>query len=79
MLSESELVALHKEVEAAAGRLYAEIASMDFETRVRAGVQVYYVDWVAPYARAAGLWENEVEEQVPTEWRDDMFTELKGS
>lgn len=62
LLSQSELVELHQEVEAAAGRLYAEIASMDFETRVRAGVQVYYVDWIAPYARAAGLWERFVDD-----------------
>lgn len=62
LLSPDELVTLRGEVEAASGRLYAEIAAMTFEERVRAGVQVYYVDWVAPFARAAGLWDKFVNE-----------------
>lgn len=62
LLSEDELVSLQTEVEAASGRLYSKIAAMPFKDKVMAGVQVYYVDWVAPFARATGLWDKFVNE-----------------
>ena len=42
----------------AADRLERRIATMPRRDRVMAGAQVYYIDPVAPFARAAGIWDS---------------------
>ena len=41
----------------ATDRLYRRIASMPKRDKIIAGAQVYYSEFVAPFARAAGVWE----------------------
>jgi hypothetical protein len=41
----------------ASGRLYRRIASMPKRDKIIAGAQVYYSEFVVPFARAAGVWE----------------------
>jgi hypothetical protein len=41
----------------ATDRLYRRIASMPKRDKITAGAQVYYSEFVAPVARAAGVWE----------------------
>lgn len=64
LLDEADLEILRSQVERASGRLYGRIAGMSFREKVMAGVQVYYVDWVAPFARAAGLWDKFVDDMA---------------
>lgn len=46
----------------ASTRLYARIASMPRRDKVFAGAQVYYTDFILPFARAAGVWDTLVDE-----------------
>ena len=43
-------------------RLYNRISRMTDREKIMAGAQVYYTEFVAPIARAAGLWDRFVEE-----------------
>ncbi|MGH9001410.1 MAG: PEP-utilizing enzyme [Acidimicrobiia bacterium] len=43
--------------EKASAKLYRRIAAMSRRDRIMAGVQVYYADFIVPYARRAGLWD----------------------
>jgi len=48
--------------ETASAKLYKRIASMPARDKVMAGAQVYYTEFVAPFARAAGVWDEFVDE-----------------
>ncbi|MCW3039793.1 MAG: PEP-utilizing enzyme mobile domain [Solirubrobacterales bacterium] len=43
-------------------RLYPHIAGMSKREKIMAGAKVYYTDFLLPYARAAGVWDQLVEE-----------------
>lgn len=43
-------------------RLYRRIASMPKRDKIMAGAQVYYAEFVAPFARLAGVWDQMVDE-----------------
>lgn len=58
LLSDAELATLGKQAETAAGRLYPRIAGMSDREKILAGARVYYTDFVAPVAKAAGVWED---------------------
>lgn len=56
-INDAEMSDLLSRVDQAASRLYTRIAGMSYREKIMAGVRVYYADWVAPLARAAGIWE----------------------
>jgi hypothetical protein len=62
VLDESQLADLTARSDAAAARLYPRIAEMSDRDKIMAGVRVYYTDFIAPFARAAGLWDTMVNE-----------------
>jgi hypothetical protein len=62
LLDEAELADLLDRSNSAAGQLYPRIAGMSDREKIMAGVRVYYTDFVAPFARAAGLWDKMVNE-----------------
>jgi hypothetical protein len=60
---EAEIRAILAECDDASGRLYRRIAAMPPRDKVMAGAQVYYTEFVAPFARAAGVWDEFVAER----------------
>lgn len=58
----AERAAILSRCEEATARLYARIASMPKRDKIMAGTQVYYTDFIVPYARRAGLWDRMCEE-----------------
>lgn len=38
--------------------IYQKIAAMSRREKILAGMRTYYVDWMMPYAREAGLWDD---------------------
>jgi hypothetical protein len=49
-------------------RLYAHIAGMSKREKVMAGAKVYYTEFMLPFARAAGVWEELVDTHDFFEW-----------
>jgi hypothetical protein len=49
-------------------RLYAHIAGMSKREKVMAGAKVYYTEFLLPFARAAGLWDEMVDSHDFFEW-----------
>jgi hypothetical protein len=60
---DAEIQGILTECDAACGRLYRRIASMPPRDKVMAGAQVYYTEFIAPFARAAGVWDELVGER----------------
>jgi hypothetical protein len=56
-VDDAERASILRTCEGATARLYARIASMPKRDKIMAGMQVYYTDFIVPYARKAGLWE----------------------
>lgn len=56
-LDDGEIGSIGNRCRAAANRLYRRIAAMPKRDKIAAGMQVYYTDFIAPFARAAGLWD----------------------
>lgn len=56
-LDSTEMEDLLQRATAAADKLYTRIASMSYRDKIIAGATVYYTDWIAPFARAAGMWD----------------------
>lgn len=56
-LSEVEMGEIQAHCDRASSSLYKRIASMPKRDKVWAGAQVYYTEFVAPFARAAGVWD----------------------
>lgn len=61
-LDETEMADILRRADAAAAGLYPRIARMSDREKIMAGVHVYYTDFVAPFARAAGVWDKMVNE-----------------
>jgi PEP-utilising enzyme, mobile domain len=61
-LDEAELRSILARCTAATAKLYPLIAAMSDRDKILAGVRVYYTDFIAPFARAAGLWDRMVGE-----------------
>lgn len=61
VLDHDKLVALTPLVEAASSRLYPTIANMSDREKIESGARVYYTDFIAPIAKAAGVWDELVE------------------
>jgi len=57
LLDEAGLVSLTQSAEASASRLYPQIAAMTERDKILAGARVYYTDFIAPIAKAAGTWD----------------------
>jgi hypothetical protein len=62
LLDEAQLADLLGRSNDAAAALYPRIAAMSDRDKIMAGVRVYYTDFVAPFARAAGIWDKMVSE-----------------
>jgi hypothetical protein len=60
---DDEMQDILRECDQASSRLYRRIASMPPRDKVMAGAQVYYTEFVAPFARAAGVWDEFVDER----------------
>ena len=56
-LGEEEMQRILDVCEGASNRLYRRIAAMPPRDKVMAGGTVYYAEFVAPFARAAGVWD----------------------
>jgi len=62
-VDEDEMRSILATCDTATTRLYKRIASMAPRDKIMAGAQVYYTEFVAPVARAAGLWDEFVNER----------------
>jgi hypothetical protein len=59
---DAEIAQILARCDEASTKLYRRIASMSPRDKVMAGAQVYYTEFVAPFARAAGVWDELVNE-----------------
>ena len=57
LLKDSDLPALTVQTESASSRLYPAIASMSDREKIESGARVYYTDFIAPIAKASGVWQ----------------------
>jgi hypothetical protein len=62
LLGEAELTDVLQRSNDATAQLYRRIAGMTDRDKIMAGVRVYYTDFIAPFARSAGLWDKMVNE-----------------
>jgi hypothetical protein len=62
-VDEDEMRDILATCDTATTRLYKRIASMSPRDKIMCGAQVYYTEFVAPMARAAGLWDEFVNER----------------
>jgi hypothetical protein len=56
-LDDAEIDRIGARCQTATTQLYKRIATMSKRDKIMAGAQVYYTDFLAPFARAAGLWD----------------------
>jgi hypothetical protein len=78
-LGDTEMDSIEQRCRTASTRLYKRIASMPNRDKIAAGVQVYYTEFIAPFARAAGLWDRLKAEFDFHEWdplASEMYYEL---
>lgn len=68
LLDDAEIDAIQARCTVAADGLYRHIAAMPRRDKIMAGVRVYYTDFIAPFARAAGVWEQLKSEVDFFEW-----------
>ncbi|HYF24163.1 MAG TPA: PEP-utilizing enzyme [Baekduia sp.] len=61
-VDEAEMTAILERCDDATTRLYKRIASMPKRDKIVAGAQVYYTEFVLPFARLAGVWDTMVDE-----------------
>jgi hypothetical protein len=61
-LGEDEMRSILEKCDAASSRLYRRIAAMPRRERIIAGATVYYAEFIAPWARRAGVWEKLLDE-----------------
>lgn len=57
LIDDTEIDRITALTESAAAVLYRRISSMTRRERIMAGVQVYYTDFLLPFARKAGVWD----------------------
>jgi hypothetical protein len=57
LLKDSDLPALTAKTESASSRLYPAIAGMSDREKIESGARVYYTDFIAPIAKASGMWQ----------------------
>lgn len=62
LLSAAEMEQIQLRCEEGCSRLYPHIAGMSKREKIMAGAKVYYTDFLLPYARRAGVWDQMVEE-----------------
>jgi hypothetical protein len=67
-VDDAEMDVIQQRCRTASTQLYQRIASMSRRDKVMAGGQVYYTDFIAPFARAAGLWDRLKDELDFFEW-----------
>ncbi|MET0829792.1 MAG: hypothetical protein ABWY26_09745, partial [Microbacterium sp.] len=58
LLTDADLPALAATTESASSRLYATIAKMSDREKIESGARVYYTDFIAPIAKAGGVWQD---------------------
>jgi phosphohistidine swiveling domain-containing protein len=58
LLKDADLPALTAKTEAASSKLYPAIAGMSDREKIEAGARVYYTDFIAPIAKAGGVWQD---------------------
>jgi hypothetical protein len=68
LMAEAELDAVATRCRAASTRIHRRIAAMSRRDKVMAGGQVQYLDFLAPFARAAGVWDRLRDEFDVYEW-----------
>lgn len=61
-IDEAEMQAILDRCKPATDKLYRRIASMSARDKISCGAQVYYGEFIAAVARAAGVWERMLEE-----------------
>lgn len=57
LLDLDAMASVTTDAERAASRLYPRIAGMSERDKILAGARVYYTDFIAPIAKAAGVWQ----------------------
>jgi hypothetical protein len=57
LLGDEEIDRIQATCQSASSKLYARVATMSKRDKIMAGGQVYYADFLAPFARAAGVWD----------------------
>jgi hypothetical protein len=62
-IDEAEMQAIVTECEQATTKLYKRIASMPKRDKIIAGAQVYYTEFIMPFARLAGVWDEFLDER----------------
>ena len=67
-LDDAEMDLIQDRCRVASTQLYKRIASMSRRDKVMAGAQVYYTDFIAPFARAGGVWDRLKDELDFFEW-----------
>jgi phosphohistidine swiveling domain-containing protein len=58
LLKDADLPVLTAKTESASSKLYPTIASMSDREKIEAGARVYYTDFIAPIAKASGVWQD---------------------
>jgi phosphohistidine swiveling domain-containing protein len=61
-VDEEEMGRIQETCDRATDRLYRRIAAMPKRDKIMAGAQVYYTEFIMPFARAAGIWDDLVAE-----------------
>jgi hypothetical protein len=78
-LDDGEIDTIQARCATASDRLYRHIAAMPRRDKIMAGARVYYTDFIAPFARAAGVWEKLKTELDFFEWdrlASDIYYDL---
>lgn len=57
LLKDGDLPALTAKTEVASSKLYPTIAAMSDRQKIESGARVYYTDFIAPIAKAGGVWQ----------------------
>jgi phosphohistidine swiveling domain-containing protein len=57
LLKDADLPGLTAKTEAASSKLYPAIAGMSDREKIESGARVYYTDFIAPIAKAGGVWQ----------------------
>ena len=58
LLKDEDLTKLAQRTEEASQKLYPAIAAMTDRQKIEAGARVYYTDFIAPIAKAGGVWKD---------------------
>jgi hypothetical protein len=67
-IDRAEMESILAECKTVTDRLYQRLATMSGRDKIIWGAQVYYAEFIAPFARAAGVWQEMLDEHAFWEW-----------